>query len=100
MIMYQGGAVDVVLAMPTITTNSTGEVEYCNAALAAMAAAFTRKMYNKVTNRPADQLLTIPLGLDSKAAMDIAASSRETKRTRHIQRRYHYLRECVNAGGI
>jgi len=49
-------------------------------------------------NRHPDALLTIPLGLDSKAAIDIAASQRETKRTRHIQRRFHYFRECQQTG--
>ena len=54
---------------------------------------------NELNDRDADAMLTIPLlGIDSQAARDIAASPRETKRTRHMQRRFHYLREAVQCG--
>ncbi|KAG7366302.1 hypothetical protein IV203_028972 [Nitzschia inconspicua] len=39
-----------------------------------------------------DRPLTIPLGIDSQSAMDMANSHKETSRTRHIARRYHYVR--------
>ena len=55
-------------------------------------------MYNELNGRDADTPLTIPIGVDSKAAEDIAASEKDTKRTRHIQRRYHYWRECNSNG--
>ena len=98
--MYRGGVVDASSLMPSVITHSTGEAEYCTAALAIMAGAFTRKTYNEAMGRDADAPLTIALGIDSKAAIDIASSQRETKRTRHIQRRYHYFRECQAKGSI
>jgi hypothetical protein len=42
-----------------------------------------------------DRPLTIPVGTDSKSAMDNASSPKETNRTRHIARRFHHVRHCV-----
>ena len=98
MIMVQGGVVGAASFMPSLITHSTGEAEYCTAAMALMAASSIRKIYNELNDRDADAMLTIPLGIDSQAARDIAASPRETKRTRHMQRRFHYLREAVQCG--
>ena len=98
MIMMQGGAVQATTVVPKLNANSVGEAEYCTAALCIMAGCFIRKLYNEFRGEHADQPLTIPLGLDSKAAQDIAASARETNRTRHIERRYHYYRESEQQG--
>ena len=97
-IMMRGGVVDAASQMPSIITHSTGEAEYCQGALALLAASHVRKVYNELNGRDADTPLTIPIGVDSKAAEDIAASEKDTKRTRHIQRRYHYWRECNSNG--
>jgi len=96
MIMMQGGVIDAATVTPSIVTHSTGEAEYCTAALAVMQCNYFRKLYNEVSGKPADTHLTIPLGVDSKAASDMAASEKDTKKTRHVARRYHYLRECVS----
>jgi hypothetical protein len=64
-----------------------------------LAASHLRKAFNEITNRPSDSPLTIPIiGIDSKAAADIASSAKETKKTRHIERRYHYFRESIQQG--
>jgi len=39
----------------------------------------------------------VPLILDSKSAIAMGSSFRDTKHTRHILRRYHYVREGVTA---
>jgi hypothetical protein len=44
-----------------------------------------------------DRPLTIP---DSKSAMDNANSPKETNRTRHIARRFHYVGHCVGNGTV
>jgi hypothetical protein len=90
-IHLQGGTIQEVTTSPQIICHSTGEAEYCTAALAIMAAAHLRKAFNEITNRPSDSPLTIPIGIDSKAAADIASSAKETKKTRHIERRYHVV---------
>jgi hypothetical protein len=94
----QGGTIQEVTTSPQIICHSTGEAEYCTAALAIMAAGHLRKAFNEITNRPSDSPLTIPIGIDSKAAADIASSAKETKKTRHIERRYHYFRESIQRG--
>ena len=66
--------------------------------LALLASAFLRKLYNEFQGFESDKNLTIPLGVDSQSAIDTARSNKETGRTRHIQRRFHYVREC-NANG-
>ncbi|KAG7340208.1 hypothetical protein IV203_023751 [Nitzschia inconspicua] len=57
-----------------------------------MGASFVRKVYNELLGYNSDRPLTIPLGIDSQSAMDTANSHKETSRTRHIARRYHYVR--------
>jgi hypothetical protein len=100
MIHWQGGVVEGVSIMPPVMSVSVGEAEYCTGALAAMAISFHRKVYNEFLGRDADHPLTVAMGMDSKAAIDIALSPRETKRTKHIQRRYHYLRWCVQTSQL
>jgi len=98
MIMINGGLVDAASFMPNLISHSTGEAEYSTAAMALMACSHVKKVYNELHSKAADTLLTVPLGIDSKAADDIASSERETKRTRHMQRRFHYFRECTQNG--
>jgi hypothetical protein len=86
--------------MPPIISTSVGEAEYCTGAIACMAMAHHRKVFNEFCGCDADQPLTLALGMDSKAAMDIANSPRETRRTKHIARRFHYIRWCVQTGQV
>jgi hypothetical protein len=79
---------------------STCEAEYCMAALAAMAAFYIRKVYNELHGVDSDHQLTIPIGIDSKSAMDTAISYRETQRTRHFARRFHFIRLAVASSQV
>jgi hypothetical protein len=45
-----------------------------------------------------DTPLTIPILTDSQSAMAMASSDRDTRRTRHIRRRYHYVRLQIAHG--
>jgi hypothetical protein len=94
MIHLQGGTIQEVTTSPQIICHSMGEAEYCcTAALAIMATGHLRKAFNEIKNRPSNSPLTIPIGIDLKAATNIASSTKETKKTCHIERRYHYFRE-------
>jgi hypothetical protein len=86
--------------MPSLISASSCEAEYSNGALAAMAGAYCRKIYNEIHGKAADTPLTIPLGLDSQSAIDTANSLKETQRTRHIARRFHYVRYAIMKGEI
>jgi hypothetical protein len=60
-----------------------------------MAAIYIRQVYNELHGRDGDYPLTIPIGIDSQSAIDTAQSNRATQRTRHIARRYHYIRFSI-----
>jgi hypothetical protein len=96
----QGGVVDACSMMPKLVPWSTCEAEYCTASLAAMAAFYIKKVHNELHGMDPDYELTIPIGIDSQSALDTANSHKETQRTRHFQRRYHFLRIAVGAGQI
>jgi hypothetical protein len=100
MCMIQGGVVDAATVVPTIIAHSTGEAEYNTGALAVMATAYKRKIWNELLGKPVDRMLTVAFGVDSKAATDMAKSRKETKKTRHVTRRMHYFRDCVANGSI
>jgi hypothetical protein len=92
--------VDAASVMPKLVPFSTCEAEYCTAALAAMAAFYIKKVHNELHDIDSDYNLTIPLAMDSKSAMDTATSQKETQRTRHFNRRFHFLRLAVTGGQI
>jgi len=90
--------VDESSVTPKLVAHSSCEAEYSTSSIALMAATFTRKVFNEIIGRDSDDHLTIPLGLDSQSAIDTAKSAKETQRTRHIARRYHYIRHCTING--
>jgi hypothetical protein len=86
--------------MPQLIAYSTCEAEYCTGALAAMAAMYAKKVYNELHGLNSDYQLTIPIGIDSQSAINTAQSNKETQRTKHIQRRFHFIRLAVAASQI
>jgi hypothetical protein len=100
LIFMQGGVIDQNSSMPSLISMSSCEAEYSNGSLAVMAAAYCRKIYNEIYGRPADTPLSIPLGLDSQSAIDTARSFKDTQRTRHIARRFHYVRYGIQRNAI
>jgi hypothetical protein len=96
----QGGVVEAVSTMPGLVSQSTCEAEYCMASLATMASSYIKKVLNEMLGHYSDRPLTIPVGIDSQSAMDTAQSPKDTNRTRHIARRFHYVRHCVGNGII
>jgi hypothetical protein len=100
LIFMQGAVVDVSSSMPQLVAFSTCEAEYCTASLAVMAATYVKKVFNELHGIDPDYHLTIPIGIDSKSAIDTANSHKETQRTRHFQRRFHSIRIVVSSGQI
>jgi hypothetical protein len=92
LIFMQGGVVDTTSTMPQLVARSTCQAEYCMGALAVLAAFYTRKVYNELHGIDPDCHLTIPIGTDSQSAIDTAISQKETQRTRHFSRRFHFIR--------
>jgi hypothetical protein len=52
-----------------------------------MAATYVKKVFNELHGIDPDYHLTIPIGIDSKSAIDTANSHKDTQRTtgRHFQ---------------
>jgi hypothetical protein len=100
MIFAQGGVVDVASTMPQLIAYSTCEAEYCTGALAAMATTYIKKIYNELHGLDSDRSITIPIGMDSQSAINTAQPNKETQRTKHIQRRSHFLRLAVATSQI
>ncbi|KAG7340238.1 reverse transcriptase RNA-dependent DNA polymerase [Nitzschia inconspicua] len=92
LLFMKGGVVDNSSHLAGVVCHSSCEAEYCHATSGLMGASFVRKVYNELLGYNSDRPLTIPLGIDSQSAMDTANSHKETSRTRHIARRYHYVR--------
>ena len=91
---------DLASIMPSIIAQSTCEAEYNTASLCGMAGFYIRKIWNELLGRDTDAPLTIPMGIDSQSAIDTAKSAKETQRTRHIARRYHFIRFAVASSDI
>jgi hypothetical protein len=96
----QGAVVDVSSSMPLLVAFSTCEAEYCTTSLAVLAATYVKKVFNELHGIDPDYHLTIPIGIDSKSAIDTANSHKETQRTGHFQRRFHFICIAVSSGQI
>jgi hypothetical protein len=107
LIFYQGGVVAANSHMPTPIVMSSSEAEYLAAAAAAMTAAIIHSIlydmrylgtheytvYETTTHFPTGLLC-----VDNSATVAIAKSLKLTKKTRHIERHYHYVRDGVQRG--
>ena len=100
MIIYMGGVVEHSSNMPDPVALSSAEAEYNEACLACMATAHLKQFLedlelpfveDKKSKKP------IQIFIDNRSAVDMGASFRDTQRTRHMMRRYHYVREGVES---
>jgi hypothetical protein len=92
-----GGIVDHSSNMPDPVALSSAEAEYNEACLACMATNHMSMLLDELEGNKKPRL-RIPLVLDSKSAIAMGNSFRDTKHTRHILRRFHYVREGVDSG--
>ena len=107
----QGGLIDYATFVPDPIAGSSGEAEYNTASVACMATLHNRYVDQEMKNLGLEIMkndeYTTPGGkdwkpslilLDSTAAISMAESARSTSRTRHIDRRFHYVRQGQAAG--
>ncbi|MGH7954596.1 MAG: reverse transcriptase domain-containing protein, partial [Gloeomargaritales cyanobacterium] len=101
LIFYQGGVIDHSTFVPDPVAMSSGEAEYSAACVTCMATAHLRMLTNEMTtlenSDPADQE-PVTIILDNQAAISMSKTLKDTKRTRHIDRRVHYVRRGSEAG--
>ena len=93
-IFYQGGPIDYGKYDPGPVAQSSAENVYNTACAAGMALAHFRMLINELLNKdpdivPEEYTLIV---LDGKSAMCMAKNGKDTKHTRHIARRMHFVR--------
>ena len=102
LIFSQGGLIEANSSVPVPVAMSSAESEYMGACTAAMAGAHVRMlvydyMYLGTPSYSiANQRLATPptiLMVDNQAAVKMSANDQLTRKSRHIERRFHYVRE-------
>ena len=96
----QGEIVDGGCFLPTPVAMSSAEAEYNALAHAMQCTSYTRQVIHKINGNHPDSPLSIPLFCDSQSALTIGENNKDTKRTRHIQRRVHYVRDNIASGNF
>ncbi|KAI2507459.1 Reverse transcriptase (RNA-dependent DNA polymerase) [Fragilaria crotonensis] len=93
--------------MPTPVAMSTSEAEYMAACSATMATAHIRMLLydmlylgTKQWRETTQRLPSIPaiLMIDNEATVQIAKNGKLTRKTRHIERRFHFVRQGQQDG--
>ena len=91
-ILAYGGLVHWWSRLQRTVSHSSAEAEYIAASLAAREAAHVRAL---CLDLKIDLQGPTPLRLDSKSAIDMAHDPVAFKKTKHIMRESHYLRDLV-----
>jgi hypothetical protein len=78
-----------------IVTLSSSEAEYIAACEAAKDASWTRQLLQEFQMTEIPTILT-----DNESAYNLAKTQAFRRRSRHIEHRYHYLRQEVNKGHV
>jgi len=92
-----GGLIDHSSNMPEPVALSSAEAEYNQTCLATMALMHVSMALNifELVNED-EQRYKVPLILDSSSAIAIGSSFKDTKHTRHIMRRFHFVRSMLD----
>ena len=96
--VYQGGLIDHVSWVPKPIPMSTAESENNCYSAAIMRMRFTKKAICKILFMDENAPLTVPILVDSSAAIAMNLSKNPTKRTRHVDTRYWYGRTSIMDG--
>ena len=100
-IFYRGTIVDSNSSMPTPISMSTAEAEYMAAALCCMTLAHFRSLQYDFENLGTKEYdvnkefkdTPVMLLVDNSATVDMSKNYKQTKKNRHIARRFHYVRQ-------
>lgn len=99
-ILLQGGVVDASSFVPNIVTGSSAEAETNASCVATMATIHIRQIVMEILSGSPDTPLTVPVLTDSTASDTITRNDKDTRRTRHIERRWLYTRHARHRGDI
>ena len=90
--MYGNGPVLWLSNRKHVVALSTAEAEYVAAFDAAREAAWLRQLYRDITQRDCSPLT---LHIDNQSVICIANNTTSSKRSRHMDVRFHYIREEI-----
>ena len=97
LIFYQGGIVDHSSNMPDPVAMSSAEAEYNEACMACMATSHMHMTLNHIEDvkdgSPEDK--PIHIYMDNRSAVDMSITFKDTKNSRHIRRRFHFVKQGV-----
>ncbi|KAE9018981.1 hypothetical protein PR001_g13989 [Phytophthora rubi] len=92
-----GGAISWMSRRQSIVALSTAEAEYVAACEATMEAVAESNILQEILPKRAVKLR---IGIDNQAAHTMATNPTYSRRTRHIELRWHYVREQVEKGAV
>ena len=98
LIYINGSLVDAASFVPTPVALSSAEAEYNACAFALTAVIHNTQIYNTLQGTDPDKQVTVPMFVDSASAVAMMANERINKRTRHIARRIHFVRQAKATG--
>ena len=93
-IFYQGGSIDHGTHVPGIVAQSSAEIEYNEACTAGMVLAHFSILIHELLKKDPDIFPEEApmILLDSKSGVFMANNVKDTKNTRHVARRIHFVR--------
>jgi hypothetical protein len=95
---YMGGIVDHSSNMPADPVAlSSAEAEYNEGCVAFMAASHLRMLLSELEGIDESEMPPTAMFFDSKSAIAMGSSYKDTKHTRHIMRQYHFVRNEIAA---
>lgn len=94
--LLAGGAISWLSKKQAVVALSTAEAEYIALSSAAQEATWLRRILAELGNSTG----CVPLMEDNQGAIALAKNPVAHARTKHIDIRYHYIREAVQSGLI
>eukprot|EP00253_Pinus_taeda_P009833 PITA_09833 len=91
------GAISWASKKQSIVALSTAEAEYVVATVATCQAVWMRRMLRSLCQEQANAMVIF---CDNSSAIALSKNSVFHKQTKHIDTRFHYIRELVNNGEI
>jgi hypothetical protein len=92
-----GGMVDHSSNLPNLVALSSAKVEYNEGYIAFMAATHLKMLLCELEGVEESAMEPAAIYFDSKSAIAMGKSDKDTKHTHHIMRRCHYTTEAINS---
>ncbi|KAF1324633.1 Integrase catalytic core protein, partial [Globisporangium splendens] len=92
-----GGAISWASRLQTITAQSTAEAEYVAACEACMEG---KALLNLLREIKPNQQCELTIGVDNQSSYIMATDPTFSRKTRHIEMKWHYVREQVESGQV